>query len=200
VNYAAPGHRAAGLSLVDPATSTIIDDSYVVYCGSSCNSTQNVGSKSPKGDGSGANRPGRERVGVTLDWYESPYPMPCSNCADLTGASLRAARGGGFNGLATYFLRSAFRNNSAPGSHDYVVGSVALGLARLAVHPVAVMLVCQTPLLRSGTLLSMALGVRQAPAAPQASVAQPPRDEHRRWHRNGRNWKRRRCADAAIAR
>jgi formylglycine-generating enzyme required for sulfatase activity len=124
-NYAAAGgteQRAYPWSI--PATSTIIDDSYVVYCGSSCNSTQNVGSKSPKGDGKWGQADLAGNVWEwTLDWYESPYPMPCSNCADLTGASLRAARGGGFNGLATYFLRSAFRNNSAPGSHDYVVGS-----------------------------------------------------------------------------
>ncbi|HJX66603.1 MAG TPA: SUMF1/EgtB/PvdO family nonheme iron enzyme [Polyangia bacterium] len=35
----------------NPSTSTVIDDNYAVYCGGSCNGTQNVGSKATKGDG-----------------------------------------------------------------------------------------------------------------------------------------------------
>jgi sulfatase modifying factor 1 len=32
----------------------------------------------------------------TLDWYATPYSNPCTDCADLSAASFRVHRGGGF--------------------------------------------------------------------------------------------------------
>jgi formylglycine-generating enzyme required for sulfatase activity len=41
-----------------------------------------------------------------LDWYVSPYPKPCNNCANLTAASDRVIRSGGFYDPASYLLSS----------------------------------------------------------------------------------------------
>ena len=96
-NYAASGgNEQRYYPWSSPATSTTINDSYAVYCGGSC-SPQNVGSKSPKGDGKWGQSDLAGNVWEwTLDWYASPYSMPCNNCADLTAASYRVVRGGGF--------------------------------------------------------------------------------------------------------
>jgi formylglycine-generating enzyme required for sulfatase activity len=125
-NYAAAGgseQRAYPWS--NPPTSTTIDDSYAVYCGGSCSSTQNVGSKSPKGDGKWGHSDLAGNVWEwTLDWYVSPYQTPCSNCADLIDASCRVVRGGGFGfGNLASSLPSAYRNYGGPGNHDPTVGS-----------------------------------------------------------------------------
>jgi formylglycine-generating enzyme required for sulfatase activity len=109
-NYAASGgseQRCYPWS--SPATSTTIDDGYAVYCGGSCSGTQNVGSKSPKGDGKWGQS---DLVGNVLewnlDWWTFPYPMPCNNCTELTSGYYRAVRGGYF-GLDASNLRSAVR-------------------------------------------------------------------------------------------
>ena len=79
------------------ATSTTIDDSYAVYCGGSCSGTQNVGSKSPKGDGKwGQSDLGGNVNEWALDCYLSSYPTQYNNCADLTASSSRVYRGGDF--------------------------------------------------------------------------------------------------------
>jgi len=88
-----------------------------------CNSTQNVGSKSPKGDGKWGQSDLAGNVWEwTLDWYAIPYSMPCNNCADLTVASYRVVRGGYFYDFASN-LRSADRFYYYPWVGDYVVGA-----------------------------------------------------------------------------
>jgi formylglycine-generating enzyme required for sulfatase activity len=124
-NYAAAGgseQREYPWSI--PATSTTIDDSYAVYCGGTC-SAQNVGSKSPKGDGKWGQSDLAGNVWEwTLDWYASPYSIPCNNCADLAVASFRVLRGGSFYVLDyALSLRSAYRGGDVPDYHIYYFGA-----------------------------------------------------------------------------
>jgi formylglycine-generating enzyme required for sulfatase activity len=108
-----------------PPTSTTINDSYAVYCGGSCNSAQNVGSKSPTGDGKwGQSDLAGNVLEWTLDWYESPYPIPCVNCADLSTVSGRVLRGGAFGNSAS-IIRSANRSydNAPRNTNSNFVGS-----------------------------------------------------------------------------
>jgi formylglycine-generating enzyme required for sulfatase activity len=115
-NYAASGgNEQRYYPWSNPPTSTTIDDSYAVYCGGSCSGTQNVGSKSPKGDGKWGQSDLGGNIGEwTLDWYAQPYSMPCDNCAYLTEASgsCPVVRGGVFNEGAAH-LRSAGRGVSS---------------------------------------------------------------------------------------
>ncbi len=122
-NYAAAGgseQRAYPWS--NPPTSTTIDKSYAVYCGGSCNSTQNVGSTSPKGDGKWGHADLAGNVYEwTLDWYAT-YQTQCNNCADLTDASSRVFRGGNFYDFASG-LRSAYRGGSGPDDRSSSIGA-----------------------------------------------------------------------------
>jgi formylglycine-generating enzyme required for sulfatase activity len=124
-SYAAAGgseQRAYPWSV--PPTSATIDDSYAVYCGSSCDSSQNVGSKSPKGDGKwGQSDLAGNLWEWTLDWRGS-YQVPCSNCADLIdpAADSRVIRGGRYYGGATQ-LWSSYRGSALPVLHNQSAGS-----------------------------------------------------------------------------
>jgi formylglycine-generating enzyme required for sulfatase activity len=125
-NYAAAGgSEQRYYPWSSPATSTTIDDSYAVYCGGSCSGTQNVGSKSPKGDGKwGQSDLAGNVFEWTLDWYDT-YQMPCNNCADITdtSASYRVMiRGGSFDNVASD-LRSAYRDYYDPENHVYGIGA-----------------------------------------------------------------------------
>ena len=124
-NYAAVGgdeQRVYPWS--SPTTSTAIDDSYAVYCGSSCDSPQNVGLKSPKGDGKwGQAYLAGNLWEWMLDWQNS-YQVPCSNCAILIAADAdsRAMRGGRYYGKAANLV-SAYRGGGQPELHNWYVGA-----------------------------------------------------------------------------
>jgi len=113
-NYAASGgaeQRYYPWSV--PATSTTIDDSYAVFCGSTC-SLQHVGSKSPKGDGKwGQADLGGNAWEWTFDWDPVVYPVPCQDCAVLTESRYRAFRSGSNDDIAPT-LRSATRHVNYP--------------------------------------------------------------------------------------
>ena len=116
-NYAASGGgEQRYYPWSSPATSTTIDDSYAVYCGGTC-SVQNVGAKSPRGDGKwGQSDLAGNAWEWTLDWRGSPYPMPCHDCANVTEVSYRVFRGGSFDDI-TSTLRSAARHVYYPEHH-----------------------------------------------------------------------------------
>ena len=119
-NYAASAgseHRYYPWS--NPPTSTTIDDSYAVYCGGTCK-LLNVGSKSPKGDGKwGQSDLGGNAWEWTLDFAAGAYPMPCHDCAAVTGGSYRAFRSGSNDDLAST-LRSAVRHIYGPEVHGVI--------------------------------------------------------------------------------
>lgn len=81
-----------------------------------------VGSK-PAGDGVwGQSDLGGNVWEWVLDWYASPYANPCNDCANLTEASGRVLRGGGFQVGGVRGLRGANRVNLPPTIHDFNFG------------------------------------------------------------------------------
>jgi formylglycine-generating enzyme required for sulfatase activity len=125
-NYAASGgSEQRYYPWSSPANSTAIDDSYAVYCGGTCK-LHNVGSKSPKGDGKwGHSDLGGNAWEWTLDWSAGTYPMPCHDCAVVTGGSYRAFRSGSNDDIAAT-LRSAVRHVYYP-EYRGVVGARCAG-------------------------------------------------------------------------
>jgi formylglycine-generating enzyme required for sulfatase activity len=121
-NYAASGgSEQRYYPWSSPPASTTIDASYAVYCddadfiAGSC-VVQNVGSKSPKGDGKwGQADLGGNVLEWTLDYFFG-YQVPCDNCADLNNVIIlgnsrrRVIRGGSCTEVASA-LQSATRND-----------------------------------------------------------------------------------------
>lgn len=104
-----------------PADSTVIDDSYAVYCGSTCR-LLNVGSKSPKGDAKwGQSDLGGNVWEWTLDFAGGEYPLPCRDCAAIEGGTYRAFRSGSNDDIAAT-LRSGVRHVYYP-EYRGVVGA-----------------------------------------------------------------------------
>jgi sulfatase modifying factor 1 len=124
-NYAANGgsdQRAFPWSPSTNAGSVAIDCSYADYLEASPNTycvngttggANRVGNESPKGDGrwGQADLEGNAHQAV-LDWYSSSYPMPCNDCANLSGGSYRVFRGADYSASALG-LRGAHRSFSA---------------------------------------------------------------------------------------
>jgi formylglycine-generating enzyme required for sulfatase activity len=56
-----------------------------------------------------------------LDW-DAPYVDPCTDCADLSPASERVSRGGGFNDVAPSYLLPTNRLSFSATNRDVGVG------------------------------------------------------------------------------
>lgn len=115
-NYAA----AAGSEQRDyPWGSSPPDASHAVY---GDGPPQNVGSKSPIGDGKwGHSDLSGNVMDWTYDWW-SAYPLPCSDCANTTTDTYRANRGGSV-GAAEPALSTFHRNGDAPGARSNHIGA-----------------------------------------------------------------------------
>ena len=124
-NYAAAGgSEQRCLPWSNPSTAIAIDDTYATYCGGSCTTSQNVGTKSPKGDNIWGHSDLAGNVSEwTLDSYASTFAITnCIDCADLTDGVNRTYRGGSFD-LNSIAQRSAARHSAAPASRLYGVGA-----------------------------------------------------------------------------
>jgi formylglycine-generating enzyme required for sulfatase activity len=119
-NYAASGgSEQRYYPWSKPPNSTAIDDSYAVYCGTTCKILA-VGSKSPKGDA----RWGQADLGGnvwewTLDYAAGAYPMPCHDCAAVSEGSYRAFRSGSNDDIAGT-LRASVRHVYYPELHAVI--------------------------------------------------------------------------------
>jgi formylglycine-generating enzyme required for sulfatase activity len=118
-NYAAAGgneQRQYPWGLGIDATRAAYDclgDS-VVGCASDISDLLPVGSRAPAGDGKFGQSDLAGNVDEwVLDWYTADYPLPCKDCATLTGVNYRTLRGGAFNAAASSQV-SSFRMNGQP--------------------------------------------------------------------------------------
>ena len=133
-NYAASGGGVAGdgqrvYPWSSPPTSTTIDPTYASYYSTDClgdgvagctlTDLIFVGTK-PAGNGKWGQADLAGNVYEwDLDWYASPYPQPCNNCANTTSASARVVRGGYFGGASDAL--ASYRGNVDPaGRGDYI--------------------------------------------------------------------------------
>jgi len=126
-NYAAAGGSAQRLY---PWGSAAPDCTYANYSPSDfCVAPGNggavnrVGSESTKGDGAygQADLAGNVREWVQ-DWYAA-YTPTCNNCSNLTAASYRMIRGGGFGSGGTAGLVTSYRGYGSPSVRTVDVGA-----------------------------------------------------------------------------
>jgi formylglycine-generating enzyme required for sulfatase activity len=120
---AAGGSEGRQYPWSNPPSITTIDCTYANYFGCGTN-TKDVGSTSPKGDGRWGHSDLAGNVWEwALDWYKSFYPLSSSsNYTNVTTATGRVIRGGGFNYSAWDLLASA-RLYYSPSVRDYYVGA-----------------------------------------------------------------------------
>jgi len=130
-NYAAVGGTAQRLY---PWGSAVPDCTYanfrgaagaMDYCGAlGTVGVNRVGSESPKGDGFYGQADLAGNVWEwTQDWFVSPYPNPCNNCAVDAVSSGRVLRGGSFYYVLASSLLSSQRLSPAPSGRDFDVGA-----------------------------------------------------------------------------
>jgi formylglycine-generating enzyme required for sulfatase activity len=125
-NYAAAGGNEQRVyPWSSPPNSTTVNDTYAVYCGGSCESTQDVGSKSPTGNGKYGQADLAGNVWEwAADWERSPYSeTSCTNCAYCTASTYRVRRGGGCGYEGLEHLLAGSRLHELPSGRDYTIGA-----------------------------------------------------------------------------
>ncbi len=127
-NYAAAaGSEQRAFPWSMPASALTLDCSYANYydgvtaCVSSPTGAVNrTGSESPKGDGKWGHVDLSGNVYQwALDFFSSPEPLPCIDCAQLAPAATRVARGGFFH---TDTLRTGQRYGADPANPSNAIG------------------------------------------------------------------------------
>ena len=125
-NYAAAGGTAQrtypwGSTAPDCSHANCYDtDDFCVSPG--VGAVNRVGSE-PKGDGLYGQSDLAGNVWEwTQDWYANPYSNPCNNCANLTAASVRVVRGGGFSSSGSLLLTLS-RDAGTPSYRIYIYGA-----------------------------------------------------------------------------
>jgi formylglycine-generating enzyme required for sulfatase activity len=123
-NFAASGgsdQRAYPWS--SPAASLTTDCTHANYTDTGCApvSPVRVGNHSPAGDGKFGQT---DLAGNVWQWVldaDGAYPVPCTDCANLSGTTMRVIRGGNFEADPDQ-IRVTDRNKLSSSSHFYIVG------------------------------------------------------------------------------